>query len=307
MQAKIYPPSGSSSLPRLIEVPDSVLVKSQKKQEVKLNFQDKSIDEGKLDLVVDIRYDDRCGNGHNSFAITGTVYKAGIRSDSACLVGGCIHEIIEKHFPSLKKYLKWHGCSADGPTHFLANTLWHVSDRDHEGRKAGDPIEVDVRLTITEQGENEYYDIPVNLDFNQFSRSTHAFPGFFAVAKQSGLPMKVVEFTSDRGKPSHMLTCGELEWFGGREGNRYSPAPENLLRQFADLWNCADTRNRMKCHSEVKAVSEGKKVDIEAARRCAVWPDATLEQLRDEEALIASLPSIMDAFKADMEELGFVY
>lgn len=307
MQAKIYPPSGSSSLPRLIEVPDSVLVKSQKKQEVKLNFQDKSIDEGKLDLVVDIRYDDQCGNGHNSFAITGTVYKAGRRSDSAWLVGGCVHEIIEKHLPHLAKYIKWHGVSSDGPMHFLANTLWHASDCDHEGRKAGDPTEVMVRLSITEQGESEYHDLPIDLEFNPFSCSTHSFPGFFAAAKQTELPMKVVEFATGRSNPAHMLVCGDMEWFGGREGNRYSPAQERLLRRFADLWNCVDTRNRMTCRSEVRAVSEGKEVNIEAARRCAIWPDATLEQLRDEEALLARLPFIMDAFKADMEELGFVY
>ena len=266
-----------------------------------------TIYEGKLDLVVDIRYDDQCGNGHNTFAITGTVYKAGWRTDSAWLVGGCIHEIIEKHFPSLKKYLKWHGCSADGPLYFLANTMYHASDRDHNGRKAGDPTNMEVKVTITEQGDILYHDMPLDMGFNPFCRSTHRFPEFFRQAKQLNLPMEVIDFTTCHDKPGHLLKCGDLEWYDGTDNKRYSPLPVAKLRYFADLWNCPDTRNRMKCHAEVKECSEGKKVDLEAARRCAIWPDATLEQLRDETALIERLPSIMDAFKADMEELGFVY
>jgi hypothetical protein len=50
-----------------------------------------------------------------------------------------------------------------------------------------------------------------------------------------------------------------------------------------------------------------KKADIEAARACAVWPDATLEQLRDKEALEARLPALMAEFRKDIESLGFTF
>lgn len=92
-------------------------------------------------LVVEIRYDDQCGNGHNTFSVTGTVYrKSGTRwiFDQ----GGCIHDVIAEHCPELKPYLKWHLCSSDGPMHYLANTLYHASDRDHNGLRKGETRQV---------------------------------------------------------------------------------------------------------------------------------------------------------------------
>jgi hypothetical protein len=59
--------------------------------------------------------------------------------------------------------------------------------------------------------------------------------------------------------------------------------------------------------SEPTAWGEGKEPDLEAARASAVWPDATLEQLRDKEALKARLPGLMKEFRAAMEQLGFDY
>ncbi len=51
---------------------------------------------------------------------------------------------------------------------------------------------------------------------------------------------------------------------------------------------------------------EAVEPDLEAARVCAVWPDAELEDFT-EEKLLARLPSLMEEFKADIEELGFVF
>ena len=50
-----------------------------------------------------------------------------------------------------------------------------------------------------------------------------------------------------------------------------------------------------------------KKANIEAARRAAVWPDATLAQLSDKEALNERLPALMSDFRADIEKLGFTF
>lgn len=55
---------------------------------------------------------------------------------------------------------------------------------------------------------------------------------------------------------------------------------------------------------------EGKARELDAARRCAVWPEATDEELTapDLEArLMARLPALMEEFKAAVESLGFVY
>ena len=79
-------------------------------------------------LTATVRYDDSCGNGHNSFAITGEQYqkaKNGLwREDSF----GCLHEGIAKHFPRLAPFIKWHHMNSDGPMHYIANTVWHAQE-----------------------------------------------------------------------------------------------------------------------------------------------------------------------------------
>lgn len=57
---------------------------------------------------------------------------------------------------------------------------------------------------------------------------------------------------------------------------------------------------------------DGKERDLNAARSCAVWPEATDEELTQEPealraALSARLPAMMAEFKASVESLGFVY
>lgn len=82
------------------------------------------------DMVVEIRHDDECGNGHNTFSITANIYKRGQRSDRDYITGGCLHDEIEKHFPELAHCIKWHLCSTDGPLHYVANSLYHASSID---------------------------------------------------------------------------------------------------------------------------------------------------------------------------------
>jgi hypothetical protein len=55
---------------------------------------------------------------------------------------------------------------------------------------------------------------------------------------------------------------------------------------------------------------EGKARDLDAARRVAIWPDATDEQLCAEPAVLrtlleARLPALLAEFKACMSSLGF--
>lgn len=70
-------------------------------------------------LIVNIRYDDRCGNGHNTFAITADLYDRCHKTSEpttelstgkhrwlgSC---GCLHDVIKKVYPELTKYIKWH-------------------------------------------------------------------------------------------------------------------------------------------------------------------------------------------------------
>ena len=84
-----------------------------------------------------VRYDDQCGNGHNTFAITGQINMLDgkyWREDS----GGCIHEEIAKHFPDLAPLIKWHLCSSDGPMHYGANAAYFAGERDCWGLLKGE-------------------------------------------------------------------------------------------------------------------------------------------------------------------------
>jgi hypothetical protein len=79
-------------------------------------------------LIAKVRYDDECGNGHNTFTITGEIWRAkqGQPIGRDCESCGCIHEDIAKRLPELAPYIKWHLTSSDGPMHYIANTVYHA-------------------------------------------------------------------------------------------------------------------------------------------------------------------------------------
>lgn len=88
-------------------------------------------------LTVEIRFDDQCQNGHNTFSIIGEVVSGG-RWEA----GGCLHEDIAATFPELAPLIRWHLCSTDGPMHYEANTIYLASDRDHNGLRAGEERQI---------------------------------------------------------------------------------------------------------------------------------------------------------------------
>jgi hypothetical protein len=67
--------------------------------------------------TVTLRYDDQCGNGHNTFSMTA----------SGRDMGGCCHDAIVQAFPYLEPFIKWHLCSNDGPLHYMENTMYHAA------------------------------------------------------------------------------------------------------------------------------------------------------------------------------------
>ena len=119
----------------------------------KIKFTGQMTENGeKLDVIATVRHDDQCGNGHNTFAITGEVYLAGNpRTDRNLVSCGCVHEYIEKAIPELKPFIKWHLTSTDGPMPYIANTLYHAKPiSKHKGQwfvYFSDP-EIGVRKTL---------------------------------------------------------------------------------------------------------------------------------------------------------------
>jgi len=114
-----------------ITEPTSKLVKCQRKQ-----YGPRFYSEGKHEyrITAHVRYDDECGNGHNTFSITATTdeKRGGQWRDYS---GGCCHDEIAKHFPELAPFIKWHLVSSDGPMHYVANTVYHASSDESKGRR----------------------------------------------------------------------------------------------------------------------------------------------------------------------------
>lgn len=80
-------------------------------------------------LIIKIRLNDECKNGHQDFAITGDLYKGTGRGDRSFLAGGCIHDEIAKFAPQFKKFIPLHLCDFNGvPMHATANGFYHMRE-----------------------------------------------------------------------------------------------------------------------------------------------------------------------------------
>lgn len=95
-----------------------------------------------------LRFDDEYHNGHETFSITGEtqLYNRALdiwREDS----GGCIHDVLARHFPELAPLIKWHLVSTDGPMHYIANTIYLAGDRDCHGLRVGESRQIRNRKT----------------------------------------------------------------------------------------------------------------------------------------------------------------
>ncbi len=108
----------------------SVLTKQQELTKVFTGFR---VDGGVGTLKVHLRYDDRCGNGHNTFSITGELYRGRV-----CMGMGCLHDDIAVYAPELEHLIKWHLMTSVEPIHYVSNTLYHASTKDCNGSLKGE-------------------------------------------------------------------------------------------------------------------------------------------------------------------------
>lgn len=269
--------------------PVSVLTKRQTKEVVKHGV--KIGGEMYKKAVVQIRYDDECGNGHNTFAITASFYRTQaqiIRNDPDMC--GCCHSEIAEKFPELKHLIKWHGVTSDGPLGYIENTRYHANDRDYNGCRAGDPNMWDELL--------KFGDFPILIKAKKAFREFILNPELPKVYLSPVAVPYVKKQSSDYDyRPHYTLTGFDCQWHECPFDSLIEA--ENFSQAFA--------------HYPVEEVkiptgySKGKAIELEAARNSAVWPDATLEQLQDEKLLLERLPALMQEFKNDMESLGFTY
>lgn len=123
---------------------DSKLIKNQVQIYKKLIKYDKQ----DCQITVELRYDDECNNGHNTFSITGNIFRLNGRKRNNPICAGCIHEEIAKYFPKFRHLIKWHLCTSDGPMYYLENTLYYASNSTSSKYKVGEPNRWEKVLTF---------------------------------------------------------------------------------------------------------------------------------------------------------------
>lgn len=213
-------------------------------------------------IRAEVRFADNCRNGHNTFSITGETFVPGRRDIES---GGCIHEFIAAGFPELAPLIQWHLTSSDGPMHYIANTIYHASDRDHRGLRKGE----------ARPARNGRTGLPIweLVAVNSLGVKTSTTPTGLKYQGAETAPLFILETLHDGDTP---------------------PATPRLQWQ------------------QKMIVGEGKTRDLNAARACGVWPDATdAELMQEPEALKAALmarhPALVADFRATIEKTGFLW
>lgn len=282
----------------------SVLVKRQVKKFRKSTTDDQG---NPIVIVATVRYDDECGNGHNSFAITGELFDRvhPIRGEATALhdsgktlwLGSCgrIHEEIAKHFPDLAPLIKWHLCSSDGPMHYVANTVYHASNRDHWGLLKGEASTNPKHQKHVVRFGNSPIEHEVSPRLKKFIDETLAAGGEFILDKLDHM-------IGDKNYSKFRFAGMDCKW------HECPFDKEEECRQWID----AVTSCELHWSSRPTLFGEGKERDLDAARSVGIWPDATDEELcQDREtltaALMARLPALTAEFRAAVESLGFTF
>ena len=263
---------------------NSILVKDQKIKKVVYYTEDGTA----YRITATIRHDDECGNGHNSFSITGNMDEKKKNGQWYSVACGCIHEEISKHFPELKLFIKWHLTSTEGPMHYLGNTLYHAGTKDCWGKEKGEPYQYEHQI--------KFASFPV----------TFKFPAkFIAWTKnQTTGTFKICEVKHEK-RNGDTYDFKPKYTFHGIAGEWYQCPFDS--KEEAEQFEAAFNNIPYEVVSKATAWGEGKEPDLEGARHCAIWPDATLEQLQNKELLEARLPTLMAEFQKDVESLGLTF
>lgn len=225
-------------------------------------------------LHVTIRFDDQCGNGVNTFSVTAEVPR---------YAAGCLHDDIATVFPELAPLLRWHLVSSDGPMHYIANTVYHASDRDVWGKRAGQPNRF---AHVVRFGDN-----PIE------HRLTDKFAEFLKARSR----FQIVKLEHPEGRFSPKFT------FKGF-GDKWHEGPFDTFDE-ARHFLIALHEHRPQFDVVPVGWSEGKARNLDAARASAVWPETTDEELCAEPEelkarLDARLPALIAQFRADIEAAG---
>ena len=251
-------------------------------------------------IVATVRFDDHCGNGHCTFTTTGNVLETdarGARRDPV-RAGGCIHDLLAVAFPELAPAIKWHLTSTDGPMHYPGNVTYLAGDADCYGRR---------------QGDVSRWEYGVRFGNSPVTHTTRS--KFWHFLKERYSPTSLDSFVVVA--INHVNTPGD----------NYRFKPKYTFAGFADKWHDCPFDSQAEANEFAGAMnsaigvefaqipveySEGKARELDHARSCAVWPEASDAELSVPKAeleavLMARLPAMMAEFRATVESLGFDY
>lgn len=267
-----------------------------------------TLDGERVQVRASVRFDDECGNKHESFSITGEVrevrkdFATGLEyapsGDRYMISCGCVHEQIAAAFPELAPFIKWHLVSTDGPMHYIANTTYHARDSDHNGKRAG---EARIYRDGLRFPNGLFYSVESSSLLNHLRE---------LIERREPLGDAIELPARDDGSAS-----GSLLWAGGATFDGFiNPSNIPPFKTYQEAHGFHEAFNT--CLGSVRferipyALSKGKPRELDAARRSAVWLDATDDELTAPglaERLAERLPALMAEFKADMLALGFTW
>lgn len=248
-----------------------------------------------------ISYNDACGNGHNTFHITGEIeHKRGTRFyDDSC---GRLDEEVSKHFPAFAHLQKWQGMNPDGPWAYISNTTYHAGNRDYDGLLKGEP-DKNPRL------------IDTIVKFGNFP-ITYSGPSIS--------PREFIEWLEECASENNQKWDFEVIGIDHHEHDVYGT--KYTFGGFGDTWYDCPFENELEALNFLKALQnyppsfekvvtcwgKGKERELESARSSAIWPEATDEQLSlpQEELtklLENRLPALIEEFQKDILAIGFVF
>lgn len=256
------------------------------------------------EMRVTVRYDDQCKNGHNTFSITADVTTPASRRRNDIEAGGCMHEEIARVFPELAPLIQWHLTSSDGPMHYIANTVYHASNRDSSGRAEGEPCAWDYAIRvgnspITHRIKREFWEwlqarTPENRDPNT--------DGEFLLAS-----------VHHKKRAGETYDFSPKYTFVGFNDETWHACPfdsSEEAREWADALN--DPRLPIEFLKIPTQYSAGKARELDKARRAAIWPEATDEELCADKATLtaalqARLPALLARFRAAVTGAGLAW
>lgn len=271
----------------MINSPLSTLIKSQFKT---MTAEDVKIDGVQYRLIrAHIRYDDQCGNGHNSFFISCDAWKKGNYRSGDPDAGG--DGICAAAFPALAPFLQWNGFTSEGPLHYIQNTIYLAGDRDCNGRRAGEPSRFEDRIRIGA--------FPVLFSFKNSKFLEYVLSGInFDAVEVVEVPHVKTDPAGYEFAPKYTFSGVDLAW-------AFCPFDTAIDAQnflLALRYGAPVVRVRVPT-----AFSSGKARELDAARRAAYWPGATADQLCDADQLRDRLPALVADFKAAVNSLGFEF